>query len=185
MRSLTAINRLFGSGAKKFLKEAETVPSKMVFTVKPPSKAGDGFKRECRVVSCGNFAEADPLADNYSSGAQAETVRLVITLAAQLNLKLSVTDVKNAFLRAPLPMSADKVGTKPPAALKKAGYAEEDGSLGSHEGRLRISPESRMVGLSPRWSAEDGKLEGQAHSARLLQADQQQSVEDCRSEGNW
>ena len=126
LRSFTAINRLFGSDAKKFLREAETVPSKMVFTVKPPSKAGDGFKRKSNVMSCGNFAAPDPMADNYSSGAQAETVRLVIAMAVQLNLKLSVTDVKNAFLRAPLPASAGKVGMKPPAALKKAGYAEED-----------------------------------------------------------
>ena len=86
----------------------------MVFTVKPPSKAGDGVKRKCRVVSCGNFAAPDPMADNYSSEAQAETVRLVIAMAAQLNLKLSVTDMKNAFLRSLLPVSAGKVGMKPP-----------------------------------------------------------------------
>ena len=85
----------------------------------------EGLEGDLKVVHTVDPQEA-LMADNYSSGAQAETVRLVIAMAAQLNLKLSVTDVKNAFLRAPLPASAGKVGMKPPAALKKAGYAEED-----------------------------------------------------------
>ena len=76
------------------------------------------------MVSCGNHVEKDS-SELYSAGVQAETVRLMVAIAAQKGYSLSVTDVKNAFLRAPLPDGAEGYGIRPQAALRRAGFVED------------------------------------------------------------
>ena len=121
-----AIERMKGKEARDFASSptAKMVPGKLVFTVKPPSKEGEGYKRKVRMVSCGNHVEKDS-SELYSAGVQAETVRLMVAIAAQKGYSLSVTDVKNAFLRAPLLDGAEGYGIRPPATLRRAGFVED------------------------------------------------------------
>ena len=80
MESMNAIRRARGQEAKDFLKlpGAVVVPGKGVYTAKPPSKPGTWFRRKTRVVSCGNFQKKSQHEVNYSGGAAAEAVRLMI-----------------------------------------------------------------------------------------------------------
>ena len=119
-----AIERLKGKEARDFASSPTTkmVPGKLVFTVMPPSKEGEGYKRKVRVVSCGNHVEKDSSA-LYSAGVQAEIVRLMVAIAAQKGYSLSVTDVKNAFLRAPL--TEPKAMAYDHPALRRGGFVED------------------------------------------------------------
>ncbi|OLQ12084.1 Copia protein [Symbiodinium microadriaticum] len=55
------------------------VPSKGVFTIKPPAEKGQGFKRKYRLVLCGNFIDpADSCGSLYAGGVGAETLRTLL-----------------------------------------------------------------------------------------------------------
>ena len=53
------------------------VPSKVVYTIKPPDQASSKFfKRKARIVACGNYCK-DEGEELYASGASGETLRCI------------------------------------------------------------------------------------------------------------
>ena len=76
-------------------KKMEVIPSKVVFTRKPGPRGG---KPKVRWVVCGNFEARKPEEENFSSGADTTTFRLMIHLAAQHQWEGTTLDVKTAFL---------------------------------------------------------------------------------------
>lgn len=97
----------------------ETVPSKLVATLKPPSR------RKARIVACGN--RASQAESNVSAGgADTIAVRALISAACQRGWEISAMDVKTAFLQAPCRTTPGKVRiVTPPAIVKESGVLEE------------------------------------------------------------
>eukprot|EP00439_Symbiodinium_sp_Y106_P014523 s9297_g2.t1 len=126
LETIGAVKRRRGKEAITFLKNpgVTIVPGKAVFTVKPPSKEGQKYRRKARIVSCGNFQPKSSLEENYSGGAAAESVRLGVAEAARRQWSLCNGDISNAFLRAPVPQGT-LLALRPPAVLVRAGLAEE------------------------------------------------------------
>ncbi|CAE7539325.1 GIP, partial [Symbiodinium sp. KB8] len=61
------------------------VPSKGVFTIKPPAEKGQGFKRKYRLVLCGNFIDpADSCGSLYAGGVGAETLRTLLAADSEV-----------------------------------------------------------------------------------------------------
>ena len=86
-------------------KEVKVVPSKFVFTVKPPDPAeaslatrkGQAYhKRKARLVACGNHAPGTG-SEVYASGAAAETLRCFVVICSQRNWCIGSLDVTSAF----------------------------------------------------------------------------------------
>ena len=115
--------------------EAEVLPSKLVYTLKPSpeNKAG---KLKARLVACGNFAEKSEV-DLFASGATAVALRAAVSIAAQKRWGGKVCDIRTAFLNAPMSLEAPggddgdgpvqapkKAIVKPPPLLIAAGLAE-------------------------------------------------------------
>ena len=116
----------------------QIVPSKLVFTVKPPDQGaavvGDAskaasqsqrlYRRKSRLVACGNAAPNTGL-DVYAGGAQAESLRLVIALASFFGWMLGCLDITSAFLKTPIPDLAGFpiFALTPPRLLIKLGLA--------------------------------------------------------------
>ena len=106
--------------------EVELIPSKLVITMKP------GPKRKIRIVACGNYVESKG-EELYAAGADASALRLVLKVTAEKEWELLTTDVRVAFLNAPL-MTTLKDGTegnfvfalKPPSLLIRLKFARED-----------------------------------------------------------
>ena len=114
------------------------VPSKLVFTVKPPnqgaavvgyaSKAASQsqglYRRKSRLVACGNAAPSTGL-DVHAEGAQAESLRLLIALGSFFGWMLSCLDITSAFLKTPIPDLAGFpiFGLTPLCLLIKLGLA--------------------------------------------------------------
>ena len=94
----------------------ETVPSKMVFTVKP---GPDGGKLKARWVACGNFESKKEDENNYSSGADATAFRVLVWKAAKEQWVGVVIDVKTAFLNAAMEQRGEEgiLLIKPPVIL--------------------------------------------------------------------
>ena len=107
-------------------KEVELIPSKLVITMKP------GPKRKVRIVACGNYVESKG-EELYAAGADASALRLVLKITAEKDWELLTTDVRVAFLNAPLTTTL-KDGTegnfvfalKPPSLLVRLNFARED-----------------------------------------------------------
>ena len=113
MENMNAIIRHRGQAAKALLSQpgVEVIPAKGVFTVKP----GKPF---LRVVSCGNFARSVAEEVLYASGAAAETLRAILVHAGLRRRQCWSTDIKCAFLLAPIPDTVQKKYVlKPPAIL--------------------------------------------------------------------
>ena len=116
----------------------QIVPSKLVFTVKPPDQGaavvGDAskaasqsqglYRRKSRLVACGNAAPNTGL-DVYAGGAQAESLRLVIALGSLFGWMLGCLDITSAFLKTPIPDLAGFpiFALTPPRLLIKLGLA--------------------------------------------------------------
>ena len=116
----------------------QIVPSKLVFTVKPPDQGaavvGDAskaasqsqglYRRKSRLVACGNAAPNTGL-DVYAGGAQAESLRLVIALGSFFGWMLGCLDITSAFLKTPIPDLAGFpiFALTPPRLLIKLGLA--------------------------------------------------------------
>ena len=103
--------------------DAEVIPMKLVFTVKPPdADAKDFYKRKARIVFCGNLATHCP-DDVFASTAPAEVVRAAIALATYFNWDLGMIDIVAAFLQTPLHAvkNAPRVYGKPPKVLIRSG----------------------------------------------------------------
>ena len=152
--NMGAIEKLRGTKAKALLNRPDVtiVPGKGVYTVKPPQKAGRKFRRKVRIVSCGNYVEKSSDEHNYSGGADAESVRLAIAESARRRWNIGAGDIKNAFLRAPVPDGVILV-LRPPAILVRAGLATPDELWQCH---------TAMYGYrsSPRWWSDyrNGKM---------------------------
>ena len=95
------------------------VPGKAVFPVKPPSEAGRRFKRKARIVTCGNFVAKNEEEDSHTVLAQQ------VAEAARRYWALVNGDVKNAFLRTPIPPGT-VLALRPPHILVGAGLAQPD-----------------------------------------------------------
>ena len=88
------------------------LPSKLVYTVKPPSTAftttldpDDELlygKRKARVVCCGNFADEEG-SDLFAGGIAAESMRCVLVYTADQGWMVGSVDVPGAFMLTPLP----------------------------------------------------------------------------------
>ena len=123
LETMQAIKRHKGPAAKKLLADpnVELLPAKGVFTVKP----GKPFRRKVRIVSCGNFAKTIAEEVLYASGAAAETLRTVLVYAGKQRRSAWATDIKNAFLLAPIPKTATKrYALKPPVILIALGICD-------------------------------------------------------------
>ena len=117
--------------------EAEVLPSKLVYTLKPSTENKSG-KLKARLVACGNFAEKSTEADLFASGATAVALRAAVAMAAQRRWGGRVCDIRTAFLNAPMSLDAPtahkedddhaavsrKAIVKPPPLLISAGLAE-------------------------------------------------------------
>ncbi|CAE7942340.1 TY5A, partial [Symbiodinium sp. KB8] len=111
----------------------QELPSKLVYTVKPP--AGDGLaegeqsfcKRKARIVCCGNYA-ADDQGELYAGGAAAESLRCSLTYTARRKWRAGILDITGAFMLTPLPQGRGEVIyiIRPPAALIQLGLAHPD-----------------------------------------------------------
>ena len=105
------------------------VPTKCVFTLKPPTKPGQKCRRKCRLVICGNYSqkgEAGDQMDLYASGTSTEALRLALTLAAARQWLAAIADVTSAFLMAEWPPNLPKYGLTPPKVVRDAGHAGQE-----------------------------------------------------------
>ena len=125
--NMGAIEKLRGAEAKALARQpgVTIVPGKGVYTVKPPQRPGKRFRRKVRIVSCGNHVEKAADEQNYSGGAAAESVRLGIAESSRRKWNIGTGDIKNAFLRAPVPPGV-VLALRPPAILVRAGLATAD-----------------------------------------------------------
>ena len=101
--------------------EIVLVPSKTVHTVKPPS-GGSGsqlYKRKTRMVICGNYVSNE--VEVYTAAANAESVRVALSLAARRRWAGAVTDVNSAFTLAPMDEAEIKYGITVPKVVVEAG----------------------------------------------------------------
>ena len=111
----------------------QELPSKLVYTVKPPaSDAEQGTeaaicKRKARIVCCGNYA-ADDQGELYAGGAAAESLRCALVYTARRRWRAGITDITGAFMLTPLPQGPREVLyiIRPPAALVQLGLASPD-----------------------------------------------------------
>ncbi|CAE7463061.1 GIP, partial [Symbiodinium necroappetens] len=92
------------------------LPAKGVFTVKPPElerlldENGDPYpkgsprfvKRKARLVICGNFQGRQAKEDSYAGGCQIDSLRTMLVLAAAKGWSIASTDIRNAFILAPI-----------------------------------------------------------------------------------
>lgn len=79
---------------KKSNKQLETIPAKLVATIKPPQR------RKARVVGCGNQAQTVE-EDVTAGGVDTIAVRAIVSGGASNGWQISVADFKTAFLQAP------------------------------------------------------------------------------------
>ncbi|CAE6951085.1 GIP, partial [Symbiodinium sp. CCMP2592] len=92
------------------------LPAKGVFTTKPPDvertvddegvplpRGSPHFvKRKARLVICGNFQGRQAREDSYAGGCQIDSLRAMLVLAAFRGWRLASTDIRNAFILAPI-----------------------------------------------------------------------------------
>ncbi|CAE7288644.1 GIP, partial [Symbiodinium sp. KB8] len=98
------------------------LPAKGVFTVKPPDDAvtvdGDGnplprgspvfWKRKARLVICGNFQQKQAQEDSYAGGCQIDSLRAMLVFGMLRNWCFASTDIRNAFILAPIKDEEDE-----------------------------------------------------------------------------
>ena len=145
-----SLTKYVGDDAKALLSTlgAEVLPALAVYTAKPP-KAGSSkaYRRKCRAVACGNHIHVTSEEDSYSAGAQAESVRLGLAMASQESWAAYVTDISQAFLRAPLPNLERLILLRPPSHFIQAGISQASEVWQAHRA---------VYGLreAPKWWAE-------------------------------
>ena len=75
---------------------------------------------------CGNFQPEDPSAELYASGVPADVLRACLVESSARIYNAYTTDVKNAFLLAPIPQeSRTRILLRPPRILVLMGIVEE------------------------------------------------------------
>ncbi|CAL1174186.1 unnamed protein product [Cladocopium goreaui] len=111
--------------AEKAGRGIEFIPSKLVFTRKP---GPDGGRKKMRWVACGNLEPKKEDEDNFSSGADAASLRILAWCAALFQWSASVLDVRTAFLNAKMVLSEDEdvILVKPPWLLTEKAYLRKD-----------------------------------------------------------
>ena len=111
--------------AEKSGKGIEYIPSKLVFTRKP---GPDGGRKKMRWVACGNLEPRKEDEDNFSSGADAAALRILVWCAALKQWSASILDVRTAFLNAKMVLSEDEdvILVKPPVLLTEKKYLKRD-----------------------------------------------------------
>ena len=125
LEGMQAIVRHRGAAARRLAQDPniEVIPAKCVFTVKP----GKPYRRKVRIVSCGNYAKSVSEDILYASGAAAETLRIILVRSGFLRHSAWATDIKNAFLLAPIPDGNTKrYALRPPAILVLLGIVHPD-----------------------------------------------------------
>ena len=123
--------------------ELTIVPSKLVFTCKPPNQGAmpaqtkdqakpnepkAKWRRKCRIVLCGNFAErpdGQSAADLYAAGASADSMRVALVLASACSWVGAGTDIHAAFLLAPWPKHLRRYAIVPSKTLIMAERASD------------------------------------------------------------
>ncbi|CAE7779988.1 GIP [Symbiodinium sp. CCMP2592] len=126
LEGMRGITRLKGSEALRAAAapDAQVLPAKTVFTVKPGSD-GSLYRRKCRVVGCGNYEDKDPSLELYASGVPSEVLRAILIECAVREFQAFITDIKNAFLLAPLPVGMHgRILLRPPKVLEAMGITE-------------------------------------------------------------
>ena len=102
------------------------VPSKGVYTLKPPGEGDTKYKRKYRLVLRGNFAAPEEqFGSLYAGGASAETFRTVLVVAAQRKWQGATADITGAFLLAPWPEHLHRYAVVPPRLLIENNYISE------------------------------------------------------------
>lgn len=101
--------------------KVEYIPSKVIFTLKPGPSGG---KRKARWVVCGNFEEKKESEENYSSGADATSFRILVWCCARHQWSACILDVKTAFLNAGLEQAEEEnpIVIQAPAILVEKKY---------------------------------------------------------------
>ena len=112
--------------------------AKGVFTVKPPDQemlvdengaalprgSPEFYKRKARLVICGNFQGKQAKEDSYAGGCQTDSLRAMLVHCAALKWSLASTDIRNAFILAPISEEDDEddtvYGLYPPKVLQLA-----------------------------------------------------------------
>ncbi|CAE7563194.1 GIP [Symbiodinium sp. CCMP2592] len=110
----------------------QELPSKLVYTVKPPNAANDDTseefycRRKARIVCCGNFAAEDQ-SELFAGGAAAESLRCSLVYALKRVWRAAIVDIAGAFMLTPLAHEEGGVVyiIRPPAALIQLGLAKE------------------------------------------------------------
>ena len=92
--------------------------------MKPDAASPSTGKKKARWVICGNFETEKPDQENYSGGADATSLRVMVKKAAIENWDGLTMDVKTAFLNAELneEEEEDYVIIKPPQMMINQGY---------------------------------------------------------------
>ncbi|CAE7216076.1 Cfap91 [Symbiodinium sp. CCMP2592] len=102
------------------------VPSKGVYTLKPPSSKGGGFRRKYRLVLCGNHVTpSDDQGSLYAGGVGAESLRALLAATSPRGWRGATTDITAAFLQAIWPESMPMYAVLPPKLLQELHYAED------------------------------------------------------------
>ena len=106
-------------------KEVEILPGRGVPTEKP----GDPPRKKYRAVICGNFQKKDPDQDSkafYAGGADSVSIRTVLCWAGLNKLGASSTDIRTAFLNAPVDVSEPEyLVCQPPKHMVLAGVVPQ------------------------------------------------------------
>ena len=96
------------------------LPAKGVFTAKPPDEPQTLYKRKARVVICGNYQEKQDKEDVYATGCASESLRTVLAWTASKDEDVGGTDIRNAFLLAPMPKEEVVYAIRTPTVVKEA-----------------------------------------------------------------
>ncbi|CAE7236739.1 infB [Symbiodinium sp. CCMP2592] len=186
LEGMKGIKRLKGTEALRAAAnpDALILPAKTVFTVKPGSD-GSLFRRKCRVVGCGNFEDKDPSLDLYASGVPSEVLRTILIECAVREFHAFITDIKNAFLLAPLPQGMHgKILLRPPKVLESMGITEPNELW-------EVCKAVYGLRQSPRWWAEyrdsvlrNASWEGATGPTRLCQSAVEGNVWKILNEGD-
>ena len=150
----------------------EIVPAKAVCTVKP----GSPYKRKMRVVSCGNYATGTDEASLYAGGAGAESLRALLVHGGRRGRRCFGTDIKTAFLLAPIPAHVSRrYAVRPPRVLVELNICE-------HSEMWLIQKALYGFRESPKWWAthRDSIL----HKAQWCSGGEGFRLQQLRSEGN-
>ena len=110
--------------------KAQKLPTKLVFTVKPNSKANvedrsTWVKRKARLVVCGNYAASEAMS-LYTEAAPSEAVRTALVIARRRGWSVGIIDIVSAFLRTPIGTHSDDpvIVATPPRLLQQLDLIE-------------------------------------------------------------